>query len=459
MTSRPGVPRFGTDGLRGVANRDLTPELALMLGRAAARRLGASAVLLGRDTRRSGTMLAAALAAGLASEGATVVDVGVIPTPGLAWLAAERRLPAAMISASHNPFADNGIKLLAAGGTKLSDPLERAIEEELDALVLTPLTDERPAPDAVGEVRGDPGALGEYVAHLVALAPLRDAGFRVVVDCANGAASTVAPEVLHALGVEAVVLAADPDGTNINAGCGSTHAGELGDTVRAARVSCGLAFDGDADRLIALDETGAIVDGDALLALFAIDLHERGELAGGSVVATVMSNLGLRRTLERRGIGLVETPVGDRHVADALEAGGFVLGGEQSGHLIFRRHATTGDGILTAVELLDLLRRREEPLSKLVSVLERLPQKLRTIAVVEPRRLDGAEEIWSEVAAVETALGSTGRVVLRRSGTEEAVRIMVEAETVQAVDAAVERLSAAVERVLGVPGDARVARS
>ncbi len=452
MTSRAGTPRFGTDGLRGVANRELTPELALALGRAAARRLGAGAVLLGRDTRRSGTMLAAALAAGLASEGAIVIDVGVIPTPGIAFLAASRALPAAMISASHNPFADNGIKLLAAGGTKLPDHLERAIEEELDALVAHRGASDRRGPGDVGEVRADPGAAEQYVAHLAGLVDLAGVRVRVLLDCANGAASAVAPAVLTRLGVDAVVLAADPDGTNINAGCGSTHAGALGASVRAAGVGCGLAFDGDADRLIALDETGAIVDGDALLALFAIDLHERGELEGGAVVATVMSNLGLRRTLERRGIALIETPVGDRHVADALEAGGLVLGGEQSGHLIFRRDATTGDGILTAVKLLELLVRRDEPLSRLAAVLERLPQRLATIAVNEPRRLSEADEVWAEVAAVEAELQGAGRVLLRASGTEAAVRVMVEAETDAAVDAAVRRLSFAVARALGAPG-------
>lgn len=452
MSTRPGVPRFGTDGLRGVANSELTPELALALGRAAARRMAAEAFLLGRDTRRSGTMLASALAAGLASEGAAVVDVGVIPTPGLAWLAGDRQLPAAMISASHNPFADNGIKLLSAGGTKLPDHVERAIEEELDALVAgTAAHEDRRGGGAVGEVVRDDDAAESYVAHLAQLAELGGARLRVVCDCANGAASLAAPEVLRRLGVEAVVLAADPDGTNINAACGSTHAGALGEPTRAAGATCGLAFDGDADRLIAIDENGAIVDGDALLALFAIDLHERGELTGDAVVVTVMSNLGLRRALAARGIGLVETPVGDRHVADGLEAHGLVLGGEQSGHLIFRRHATTGDGILTAVKLLELLARTKRPLSELAAVMQRLPQELRTIAVREPRRLAAARAVWDEVAAVEAELGDGGRVLLRASGTEPAVRVMVEAETTELVAACVARLTAVVERELGAP--------
>jgi phosphoglucosamine mutase len=455
MSPRPGAPRFGTDGLRGVANTELTPELALALGRAAARQIGAGRFLLGRDTRRSGTMLAAALAAGLTAEGATVVDVGVIPTPGLAWLASDRQLPAAMISASHNPFADNGIKLLSRGGTKLADATERAIEGDLDALLgvdpLAALPDGGRAGGGVGEVIAEPGAGAHYVAHLSSLADLRGAKLRVLCDCANGAASRFAPAVLGRLGVDAVVVAADPNGTNINAGCGSTHADELGEPVRSAGAQCGLAFDGDADRLIALDESGRVIDGDHLLAMFAIDLHARGELAGDAVAVTVMSNLGLRRALAAHGIGVIETPVGDRHVADALEAHGLVLGGEQSGHLIFRRHATTGDGILTAVKLLELLVRRDEPLSALAAVMQRLPQQLRNVAVRQPSRLAEARAIWDEVAAVEAELRENGRVLLRASGTEATVRVMVEAETPETVAACVERLVAVVEAELGAP--------
>lgn len=444
--------RFGTDGLRGVANRELTAELALSLGRAAARRMGAPAFLVGRDTRRSGGLLVAALAAGLASEGALVVDVGVVPTPGLAWLAADRGMPAAMVSASHNPFHDNGIKLLSPGGTKLADALEREIEEELRRLA----ADREPPARAgaeVGEVVLEPAARDAYVAHLVRAVDLDGRRpLKVVCDCANGAAAPLAADVLGGVGVDAVVVAAEPDGININDGCGSTHAERLGPVVVEHGADLGLCFDGDADRLIALDHLGRVVDGDQLLALFALDLRQRGELRNDAIAVTVMSNLGLRRALEAAGIAVVETPVGDRHVADAMTAHDLVLGGEQSGHLVFRREATTGDGLLTGVKLLELVGRRGRPLAELVdAAMRRLPQELATVRVADPRRLEGAAEVWAEVEAVRAALDGRGRVLLRPSGTEPVVRVMVEAETAEEAALCTTRLVKAVEDALAPP--------
>lgn len=398
-------------------------------------------------------MLQSALAAGLASEGVNVVDAGVIPTPGVAWLAATRELPAAMISASHNPYADNGVKLFAAGGTKLADRIERAVEAELARLVGEP-TAKSGSPvvgSAVGRVDPDPAAVDQYGDHLVAsLEGRRLDGIRCVVDCASGAASQVAPSVLERLGAVVSAIACDPDGTNINDACGSTHPQLLQREVVAAGADVGLAFDGDADRVLAVDHTGALVDGDHLMALFAADFQERGMLASDTVVVTVMTNLGMRLALEARGISVVQTSVGDRHVLAAIEEGGFVLGGEQSGHIIFRRLATTGDGILTGLQLLDLLRRRARPLADLArEAMTRLPQELVSIAVPDPGKLASASAVREEAAAVEAELGRTGRVLLRASGTEPVVRVMVEAQSADQARAAADRLCAVVRRELG----------
>ena len=422
------APRFGTDGIRGVAGVDLTPELALALGRAAARIVSGSPFLLGRDTRQSGTMIQSALAAGIAAEGTDVVDVGVIPTPGLAWLATDRGVPAAMVSASHNPYGDNGIKLLGAGGTKLSAELEIAIQDELDRLTSSGTVREEPGtgPGVVGAARGDPDALWKYADHLTG-AVERGAhfGLEVVIDCANGAASAVAPAVLERLGISHKVLNAEPNGVNINAECGSTHLKPLRQAVVASGAALGVALDGDADRVLAVDHTGELVDGDQLLAMFAFDLLERGLLTGGSIVVTVMSNLGLRLALQARGIGVVETPVGDRYVSDAIEANGLQLGGEQSGHLVFRRHGMTGDGILTSLLLMELVARRKRPLAELAAeAMTRLPQVLRNVKVSDPSRLAAARAVWDEVAFVESQLAGNGRVLLRASGTEALVRVM-----------------------------------
>ncbi|HXZ83508.1 MAG TPA: phosphoglucosamine mutase [Acidimicrobiales bacterium] len=445
--------RFGTDGIRGVANSELTPEIALVLGRAAARHLGGAGFIVGSDTRRSSPMLKAALAAGLAAEGERVIDVGVLPTPGIAWLAARRAQPGVMVSASHNPFADNGIKLISATGTKIPDATERAIEVEIDRLVglAASIPSDARIGETVGEVVEDRDAVSEYAGHLASSVTM-PAGrrLRIVCDCGNGAAAAVAPLVLTLLGVDAETVGDAPDGTNINAGCGATTPGFIAREVVERRADLGVAFDGDADRMIAVDQRGEVVDGDALLALFAVDLHSRGELDNDAVVATVMSNLGLRRALAAAGIRLIETPVGDRFVSDALERNGLVLGGEQSGHIVFRRDATTGDGILTGLKLLELVARLGRPLGELAdAAIERLPQELRNVAVAAPDRLEEAQAVWEEVATVEHDLGPSGRVVLRVSGTEPLVRVMVEAESRAAVDAALGRIVAAVERELG----------
>ncbi len=458
--------KFGTDGLRGVANAELTPELVLALGRAAARVIPAPEFIVGRDTRLSGPLLQAALGAGLASEGVRVADVGVIPTPGVAWLSATRQLPAAMISASHNPFPDNGVKLFAAGGTKLSDPVERALEAELARLAGEPAASRGTAslssPDvktvvgaSVGRIDPHPAGVDEYSDHLVAaLEGRRLDGLRCVLDCASGAASGVGPSVLARLGADVSVIADAPDGTNINDGCGSTHPEALQRAVVAAGADVGLAFDGDADRVLAVDHTGTLVDGDHLMALFAVDLQERGLLASDTVVVTVMTNLGMLLALEERGIRVCQTTVGDRHVLAAIEEGGYTLGGEQSGHIIFRRLATTGDGILTGLQLLDLLRRRARSLAELAGeAMTRLPQELVSVAVAEPEQLASAGAVWNEVAAVEAELGRAGRVLLRASGTEPVVRVMVEAQSAEQARAAVDRLCGAVRRQLGDAGD------
>ena len=466
------APRFGTDGIRGVAGADLTPELALALGRAAARIVPGSPFLLGRDTRRSGTMIQSALAAGIAAEGADVVDAGVIPTPGLAWLAADRGLPAAMVSASHNPFGDNGIKLLGAGGTKLATELEIAIQEELDQLSSPELTHgaadlggvhhaglprgQEPKGAELGAVWADPDALWTYAQHLFsAVDGGAHLGLEVVIDCANGAASAVAPAVLERLGIRHRVLSAEPNGVNINAGCGSTDLRPLQEAVVACGAALGVALDGDADRVLAVDHTGELVDGDQLLAMFAFDLMERGLLTGGSIVVTVMSNLGLRRALAARGIGVVETPVGDRYVSDAIEANRLQLGGEQSGHLVFRQHGLTGDGILTSLLLFELVARRGRPLAELAAeAMTRLPQVLRNVRVADPARLPLARGIWEEVSAVESELGDSGRVLLRASGTEALVRVMAEAPTHELACEVVDRLVRVVLRELDVTGSA-----
>ncbi len=405
--------------------------------------------VVGRDTRRSGPLLEAALVAGLCSEGADVERVGVLPTPGVAFLAQLFDAPGAVISASHNPYPDNGVKLFARGGRKIADAPEQRIELELRRLVDAGAGDGPDGP-GVGVARDRLGAAADYIAHLAAaLGGRRLEKQSVVVDCGNGAAFEVAPWAFRVQGAWVRALHDQPDGTNINAGCGSTDPGALQQAVLAASADAGLAFDGDADRVIAVDEHGNLVDGDQMLAIIALDMHERGELRGDAVVTTVMSNLGLRRALVEHGIEVVETPVGDRNVLTALEERGLSLGGEQSGHVIVTDLATTGDGTLTGMLLLDVMARRGRPLSELAAVVEPLPQVLRSVQVPDGAGLEDDGAFRAELEAVEQQLGADGRVLVRPSGTEPVVRVMVEAPTAEQAETAATRLAAAVERACG----------
>ncbi|HEY2215448.1 MAG TPA: phosphoglucosamine mutase [Acidimicrobiales bacterium] len=447
--------RFGTDGVRGVANDELTAELALALGRAAARILPAPAFVVGRDTRRSGPLLQAALSAGLATEGADVIDVGVVPTPGVATIAERRRLPGAMVSASHNPFGDNGIKLFSLLGTKLPVELEGDVQRELDVILEdSERPPRRPTGYGVGRIISEPDAADVYREHLVSTLEGRSLeGLQIVVDCANGAASAFAPGVLTELGAQVTTLHDQPDGANINDKCGSTDPSELARTVVEQGADFGLALDGDADRVIAVDQHGAVVDGDVLLALFALDLAGRGQLAGNTVVVTVMTNLGFRLAMDGHGISVRETDVGDRHVLAALDADGLSLGGEQSGHIIFRSRSTTGDGILTGLALGDLLLRTGRSLAEAADgLVERVPQILVNVPIPQPERLADSTEVWDAVAKAESELGHEGRILLRPSGTEPLVRVMVEARLEAQANAVAAQLAGVVEAVLGRVG-------
>ncbi|MFM7069697.1 MAG: phosphoglucosamine mutase [Actinomycetes bacterium] len=438
--------RFGTDGVRGPANEVVTAELALALGRATVRVFPAEAVVVGRDTRESGPMLAAAVAAGVAAEGADAVLIDVVPTPAVAAASAARGVPGVMISASHNPFGDNGLKVFGPGGGKLTDAQQRAVEAELDVLLAAGVSG---AGGTVGAVRGDESALGDYATRVqAALEGRRLDGLRVVVDCANGSNAVVGPVVLRALGADVAVIADQPDGRNINDQCGSTHPELLQAAVVERGADLGIAFDGDADRVLAVDETGNVVDGDQIIALCALDLRRRGRLAHDTVVVTVMTNLGFRQAMSAAGITVVDTAVGDRYVLEAINAGGYSLGGEQSGHIIFGDLATTGDGLLSAVMLADLVVRSGASLADLAAAsMTRLPQVLRNVRVAVPVP-DVADRLADEIAAVTAELGDTGRVLLRPSGTEPVVRVMAEAPTDDRAAEVVDRLALAVEQLV-----------
>lgn len=402
---------------------ELTPEYVLALGRASAAVLGGDRMLVGRDTRRSGPLLEAAFAAGVAAEGVDVELVGVLPTPAVAHLAAADGVTAAVITASHNPFADNGVKVFAAGGRKLDDDVQARIEATLEAL--GPPTCTGPA---VGTIRRVDRAGERYVGDLTALLPAGAlAGLTVVLDCAHGATSEVGPPAFRALGAEVVVEHATPNGVNINDGCGATHPGPLAAAVLAHGADLGLAFDGDGDRVIAVDHLGRIVDGDRLIALSAIDRRRQGRLADDTVVVTVMANLGFHRAMVAAGINVVETPVGDRHVLAALDAGGYSLGGEQSGHVIHHDLATTGDGVLAGMILAEQIRRCGRPLAEMADeVMTSYPQVLVNLRTAH-RHPDPAVLIATELDAAQARLGDDGRVLVRASGTEPLVRVMVEA--------------------------------
>ncbi|CAN5816871.1 MAG: phosphoglucosamine mutase [Ilumatobacteraceae bacterium] len=428
--------KFGTDGVRGVAGTDLTASFALDLGRAAARVLGGGEAVVGGDTRRSTAMLEAALVAGLASEGIVVHRLGVVPTPAVAFAAARRSCLGAMVSASHNEYRDNGIKLFDRGGTKLPDAVEARIEADVVDL---------PAPSAEPAQLVDLGDSAAYERHVLdTLAGRSLDGLRIVVDAANGAASRLAGPVLRATGAEVVVIHDAPDGRNINDGCGATHTASLAAAVVANGGDLGLALDGDADRLLAVDASGALVDGDHIIAICALDLHERGELAHGTVVVTVMTNLGFHLAMETAGIKVVETAVGDRYVLEALDAGRYSLGGEQSGHVIFRHRETTGDGLVTGLALADAVKRSGTTLAELAAAaMTRLPQVLVNVPV-SARMPDAATRVRSEIRAAEADLGGRGRVLVRPSGTEPLVRVMVEAPTHEQAQATADSLAGAV---------------
>jgi phosphoglucosamine mutase len=427
---------FGTDGVRGVANSELTASFAVDLGRAAARVLGGDEAVVGGDTRVSTAMLEAAFVAGLASEGVTVHRLGVVPTPVVAFEAARRGSLGAMISASHNPYQDNGIKLFARGGTKLTDEVEEQIERIVFAL---------PAP------AGDPAPLRDvedcpdYREHVLgAIEGRRLDGLRIVIDAANGAASGLAGPLFTAAGADVVTIHDRPDGRNINESCGATDPALLAAAVIDHGADLGIAVDGDADRLMAVDHRGGVVDGDHVIAICAVDLRDRGGLREDTVVVTVMANLGFRLAMESAGIKVLETAVGDRYVLEALDARALSLGGEQSGHVIFRDLATTGDGLLTGVILADAVKRSGRPLAELANAsMTRLPQVLVNVPVAEPM-LDAADRLAAEIAAAESELGSQGRILVRSSGTEPLVRVMVEAQTESVARETAERLADAV---------------
>lgn len=431
---------FGTDGVRGVANRDLLPEDAFYMGLAAARAFGGN-IAVGRDTRRSGAMLSSALLAGISSGGANATDLGVIPTPGVAALAPKLGASAAVVvSASHNPYPDNGIKFLSAEGKKLPDAKER----ELESLVTDPDFD-RPTGGDVGAIETLDGAAKLYADALLDKLKPDASGMKVLLDCANGAAFEAAPMAFSRLGVELTVVGNEPDGVNINEGVGSTHVAKL--DVRGNDVA--FAFDGDADRVLAVDENGDVVDGDRILVLLARDLHDRDELPNGAIV-TVMSNLGFFKAMDALGIPYEVTSVGDRHVAEAMWKSGATVGGEQSGHVILSRYVTTGDGLLTALAVLDVMTRTGKPLSELARVMEVYPQRLINVRVAGGRsakEVAAEDEIARAVSEAEFRLGDAGRILLRASGTEPLVRVMVEHEDGAFCDAVCEEVAGVVEKV------------
>ncbi|MEI7913414.1 MAG: phosphoglucosamine mutase [Mycobacteriaceae bacterium] len=416
---------FGTDGVRGVANRELTAELGLALGTAAARRLapaGDGVAVVGRDPRASGEMLEAAVIAGITSEGVDVLRVGVLPTPAVAFLTASYGGAfGVMISASHNPMPDNGIKIFGPGGHKLDDDAEDRIEE-----LVAQGPGLRPVGPDIGRLRDAADALDRYLAH-IATASARLDGLTVVVDCANGAAYAAAPRAYAAAGARVIAINAEPDGVNINDGCGSTHLEPLREAVLAHGADLGLAHDGDADRCLAVDASGETVDGDAIMMVLALAMREAGELAADTLVTTVMSNLGLHLAMREAGIEVRTTGVGDRYVLEELRTGPFSLGGEQSGHIVMPAFATTGDGILTGLRLMSRMAQTSMPLSALTARLTIMPQVLINVAVTDKATAAEAPAVRSAVREAEAELGDTGRILLRPSGTEQIVRVMVEA--------------------------------
>lgn len=453
LTSQSAPRLFGTDGVRGLANVDLTAELALDLSVAAAHVLADRGdfaghrprAVVGRDTRVSGQFLEAAVVAGLASAGVDVVLVGELPTPGVAHLTDSLGVDlGVMLSASHNAMPDNGIKFLARGGHKLDDSAEIAIEARLREEWA------RPTGADVGRVSVHATAVDEYAAHLVATVATPLAGLKIVLDCAEGAASVVGPKALRDAGAEVIAIHASPDGLNINEECGSTHLGHLQKAVVEHGADAGFALDGDADRCLAVDHTGEVVDGDQILAILALALRDQGRLAKDTVVATVMSNLGFVTALKAAGLGVRQTKVGDRYVLEAMKVSGYSLGGEQSGHVILSEHATTGDGVLTALQVASRMAATGQSLAELASVMTRLPQVLVNVKGVDKARADDDAVLAAAIAEEEALLGDEGRVLLRPSGTEPLVRVMVEAPTQDQAQAVAERLADVVRTQLAL---------
>ncbi len=451
---------FGTDGVRGLANGKLTAELALDLSVAAAhilgevlnresvrghRSLGRPLAVVGRDTRISGHFLEAAVVAGLASAGVDVLLLGELPTPGVAYLTGVLDADlGVMLSASHNAMPDNGVKFFARGGTKLDDAIEDAIEKRMGE------SWQRPTGGGVGRVRTHPSAITEYASHLVGTIATPLSGIKVVLDCAHGAASVVGPKALRDAGAEVVAICAEPDGLNINDGCGSTHLEVLRSAVVEHRADVGFAVDGDADRVLAVDASGEIVDGDQLLAILALALREQGNLEADTVVVTVMSNLGFVLAMKAAGVGVRQTKVGDRYVLEAMKVSGYNLGGEQSGHVIMSDHATTGDGILAALHVLARMASTGQSFAELAGVVTRLPQVLVNVDGVDKACAEDDAVLAAAVAEAEAELGETGRVLLRPSGTESLVRVMVEAAEAAQAQSVAERLADVVRRQLSL---------
>ncbi|MFJ5828717.1 phosphoglucosamine mutase [Streptomyces sp. NPDC093089] len=448
---------FGTDGVRGVANADLTAELALGLSVAAAHVLAEAGTfeghrptaVVGRDPRASGEFLEAAVVAGLASAGVDVLRVGVLPTPAVAHLTGVLGADlGVMLSASHNAMPDNGIKFFARGGHKLADDLEDKIETVYEEH-RTGAPWERPTGAGVGRVRDYDEGFETYVSHLISVLPNRLDGLKIVLDEAHGAAARVSPEAFTRAGAQVVTIGAQPDGLNINDGCGSTHLGLLRAAVVEHGADLGIAHDGDADRCLAVDAAGNEVDGDQILAVLSLAMREAGTLRGDTVVATVMSNLGFKLAMEREGLNLVQTAVGDRYVLESMKENGYALGGEQSGHVIVLDHATTGDGTLTGLMLAARVAATGKSLADLAGVMERLPQILINVKDVDKSRVTTSGELAAAVTEAERELGSTGRVLLRSSGTEPLVRVMVEAADIEQARAVAQRLADVVKSALG----------
>jgi len=441
---------FGTDGVRGVANADLTPELAFKLGEATGHFLcdkGAGRIVVGRDTRRSGDMLEAALVAGITASGGEALLTGIVPTPAVALLVRELGADGGVvISASHNAPEYNGIKLFSRDGFKLPDDLENEIEE---FCLAEDVVGDRPTGAGVGRVVPLDDAAERYIAHAVSTVRTSLAGMRIAVDCGHGAAAVTTPETLRRLGAEVVAINCDFDGMDINVGCGSTHLGPIAELVGQGGFAFGIAHDGDADRVLCVDDAGEDVDGDVIMAICAARMHEEGRLPHDTVVSTVMCNLGFEKAMTERGITVVKTKVGDRYVLEQMQAMGATLGGEQSGHVIFLEHNTTGDGLVTALQLAEAVAVAKAPLSQVRTVMTRFPQVLVNVTVADKNRLATSAAVSSAVHDAETDLGDAGRVLVRASGTEPLVRVMAEAADEATAQAVVDRLVAVVKAELG----------